>query len=392
MPQDKGGHVPHVVHGHVHFSLQGRPRFRPEHEVLHGPRPDPPRDVVAGETRRGRVRRPRGLAELDAVHRHVIAHGHHGDHLLERQDLRGGEHFPDPRVETVPRHALRDGQLVGDIGIVDLQHEHEPVKLGFGQGIGPFLLDGVLRGQHEERFWKIIGPASAGDLAFLHGLEQGGLRFRRRPVDLVRQQDVREDRPPDEPELSLSALGILVDDLGTGDVRRHQVRRELDPVEFEIDRLRNRLHHERLRQARHTHHEAVTPRKHGRQQVVHHLLLAHDYLGDFFRQRPAHTPDAINGLRVKFHCLLCRLCLVVHSSLSFCSRCSPVAARHSLALHHAGGGSSWRARLRRAVPTGSARSRERSAPASWPTRCHTHWRRGHARLSASRECHFSNTR
>ena len=29
--------------------------------------------------------------------------------------------------------------------------EHEAVELGFGQRIGAFLLDGVLRGQHEKR-------------------------------------------------------------------------------------------------------------------------------------------------------------------------------------------------------------------------------------------------
>ena len=37
------------------------------------------------------------------------------------------------------------------LGIVDEHVEHEAVELRFGQRIGAFLLDRVLRGQHEER-------------------------------------------------------------------------------------------------------------------------------------------------------------------------------------------------------------------------------------------------
>jgi hypothetical protein len=35
--------------------------------------------------------------------------------------------------------------------VPDLDVEHEAVELGFGQRIGPFLLDRVLRGDREER-------------------------------------------------------------------------------------------------------------------------------------------------------------------------------------------------------------------------------------------------
>ncbi len=37
------------------------------------------------------------------------------------------------------------------LGIVDDHVEHEPVELRLGQRIRPFLLDRVLRRQHEER-------------------------------------------------------------------------------------------------------------------------------------------------------------------------------------------------------------------------------------------------
>jgi hypothetical protein len=55
------------------------------------------------------------------------------------------------------------------IGHVDL-HE-EPVELRLRQGIGAFLFDRVLRGEHVERRGQ--RPVFAGDrhLAFLHGLQ-----------------------------------------------------------------------------------------------------------------------------------------------------------------------------------------------------------------------------
>ena len=40
-----------------------------------------------------------------------------------------------------------------------MHHEHEPVELRLGQRIGAFLLDGVLRGQDEERIGQLDGAA-----------------------------------------------------------------------------------------------------------------------------------------------------------------------------------------------------------------------------------------
>ena len=88
--------------------------------------------------------------------------------------------------------------------IIDLDVEHEAVELGFRQRIGPFLLDRVLRGDDEERVGQIVRLLAGGHLAFLHRLQQGGLRLRRRAVDLVGQHDVGEDRALDEAELALA--------------------------------------------------------------------------------------------------------------------------------------------------------------------------------------------
>ena len=60
----------------------------------------------------------------------------------------------------------------------------------------------------------------------LHRFEERRLRFRRRPVDFVGEDDLREDRPGHEPESAVS-VG-LVEHLGAGDVGGHEVWRELD--------------------------------------------------------------------------------------------------------------------------------------------------------------------
>ena len=59
------------------------------------------------------------------------------------------------------------------------------------------------------------------------------LHLGRGPVDLVGQQQVREDRPLVDAEL----VGPLVEDLRADDVGGEQVDRELDAGEMEVDRL-----------------------------------------------------------------------------------------------------------------------------------------------------------
>ena len=85
-------------------------------------------------------------------------------------------------------------------GIVEPEIEHEPVELCFGKRVGSFLLDGILRGEHEERFLQRIRLSGGGHAMLLHRLEQRRLRLRRRAVDLVGQDDVGEHRALDELE------------------------------------------------------------------------------------------------------------------------------------------------------------------------------------------------
>ena len=59
----------------------------------------------------------------------------------------------------------------GRIGHIDLHQES--VQLRFGQRIGAFLFNRVLRGQHMKRGAKGAVLACDGHLTFLHRLQKG---------------------------------------------------------------------------------------------------------------------------------------------------------------------------------------------------------------------------
>ena len=71
---------------------------------------------------------------------------------------------------------------------------------------------------------------STRDLALLHRLQQRRLGLRRRAVDLVGEQDVREHRPA--PELELAGLRVV--DERAGHVARHEVRGELHALGVQV--------------------------------------------------------------------------------------------------------------------------------------------------------------
>ncbi len=112
-------------------------------------------------------------------------------------------------AELAGRHAAGDLPFLGAAGVIDLDVEQEAVELRFGQRIGPFLLQRVLRGQHEERRGQRVHLAAGGDLPLLHRFEHGGLRLGRRAVDLVGQEHVGEERAGQELVRPLPRLQVL---------------------------------------------------------------------------------------------------------------------------------------------------------------------------------------
>jgi len=55
----------------------------------------------------------------------------------------------------------------------------EAIELRFRERIGAVMLDRILRGNHEKRIGQRERFAVDGDLRFIHGFEQCGLRARR---------------------------------------------------------------------------------------------------------------------------------------------------------------------------------------------------------------------
>ena len=79
------------------------------------------------------------------------------------------------------------------------------------------------------------------DMAFAHGLQQRRLRLGRRAVDLVSQHQIRKNRPGDKSETPAAAVAVLVHHFRAKNVSRHQIRRELDALEAQREKLRNAL-------------------------------------------------------------------------------------------------------------------------------------------------------
>ncbi len=128
-------------------------------------------------------------------------------------------------------------------------------------------------------------------MILLHRFEQRRLGLRRRAVDFVREDDLREDRSLHEPQRARSV--ILVEDLGAGDVRRHQVGRELDTLEAEIENLRQRLDQQRFREPRDARDQAVAAAEQRHQHFIDDVILPDDDLAKFRKNFLAAGRDFI---------------------------------------------------------------------------------------------------
>ena len=143
---------------------------------------------------------------------------------------------------------------------------------------------------------------------FLHRLQQRGLRFRRGAVDFVRQDDVGKKRPFDEYESAAARLIGFLQNIGAGDVRRHQVRRELDAVELQRHRLGQRVDDGRFGQSRHPHQQPVPARQNADQQLLDDDVLPDDDPGQFGAKllvngsQFVNCADVVPGKRCRYGC------------------------------------------------------------------------------------------
>ena len=111
-------------------------------------------------------------------------------------------------------------------------------------------------------------------LALLHRLEEGGLGARRRAVDLVREQHVREDGAREEDVLA-GLDRVDADELGG-----RRVGRELDALERRAEHVRDGAPEQRLRAPGRPLEEDVPVRERRDEQQLDRALLADDDLRD----------------------------------------------------------------------------------------------------------------
>ena len=161
---------------------------------------------------------------------------------------------------------------MGRVGIPDEDFHHEAIELGLGQGVRPLELDRVLRGKDGERRREGMAHAVHSHDALLHRLEERGLGLRRRAIDLVREHQVREDGAGPEREIVRPR-----EDAHARNVRGHQVRRELDSLEFDVQRQGEGPDEQRLGRAGHALEQHVAAGEQANQHLARRgLLTQHD--------------------------------------------------------------------------------------------------------------------
>ena len=89
---------------------------------------------------------------------------------------------------------------------------------------------------------------------------------------------------------------VLLDDVSTGNVRWHQVGRELDASKLHAERLRQRTHHQRFGGARHAGQQHMAAHEERDQHLVDHLVLPHDDLAHLPHNALAHRVKSLNML------------------------------------------------------------------------------------------------
>jgi len=214
--------------------------------------------------------------QFDDVAAELVVHADAPNDLLAVDNLVGLDHvldFVDRVFELEPAQHRR---FLLSRRVAEIEPDQEPVELCFGQGEGPLMVHGVLGRDDEERRRQIERRAVDRDLALAHCFQQRGLGARRGPIDLIRHDDLSEDRAG--PELELGRL--LVENRTTGDVGREQVRCALHPLERRPNTAGQGSGEHGLGHARHILEQDVPLGKKGCQHQHDLLALANNHSFD----------------------------------------------------------------------------------------------------------------
>ena len=93
------------------------------------------------------------------------------------------------------------------------------------------MFQGVLCCENEKGIGQCVGLISDRDLLLLHGLQQRALHLGRRPINLVRQDEIAKNRSMLRAEIAV----LRVEDHCADNVSRQHVRGELQPLKAKSD-------------------------------------------------------------------------------------------------------------------------------------------------------------
>src|SRR6185503_19757445 len=203
-----------------------------------------------------------------------VRHLHGGHRLLQLLQLRRRHGGREVRDQLAPLRPAQELALRLRVRVAQADAHEEAVELRLGQREGAHLVERVLRRDHEERVRQRPGRALRGHLVLLHRLQEGALRLRARPVDLVGEDDVREDGAGVEAE----GRGRAIEDGDPDDVGRQQVRGELDALVLEPQELCEGMGEGGLAHARDVLDQQVPAREDAGDREPDLALLAEDHL------------------------------------------------------------------------------------------------------------------
>ncbi len=227
----------------------------------------------------------------------VFGDGDAADDFLEFQDGSGVEEAFDVGF-VVGGGLFHDAGFFLGRGVADDGHEHEAIELGFGEGVGAFLFDGVLGGEDEEGEGEFVGVFAGGDAVFLHGFEEGGLGFRRGAVDFVGEEHIREDGAFDEAEGAFAGGAVFFEDIGAGDVGGHEVGGELDAFEGEVEDVGDGFDEERFGEAGDADEEDVSLTEHGGEDLFDDFGLSDDDFAELLGHGFVGTVELLDGVKI----------------------------------------------------------------------------------------------
>ena len=222
----------------------------------------------------------RRLGDVQNILNNRFIHSHRQNAVLKRDQLIGGHHRLEPPQASAGRLKLEYLPLGVPVRIAHSHPQHEPVKLILRQEVRPLEVKRVLRSQHHERRAERICLAVVTHLGLVHRLQQGALRPRCCAVDLVDQDDIREDRPALEDELILPGIPYAHPEYVAG----QQIRRQLDPVEYAVDAAGDRVGQDGLADARHVLQQHVPTRQQRHQHAADYIRLAEQDRFDILAQ------------------------------------------------------------------------------------------------------------